>query len=78
MSKTQKQIDDARALLEKNGFFVSNLWCIDDVKAKYICTDEEAQDILEKSLTNDATMEQIWLSVDIFAEMEELEKKEED
>jgi hypothetical protein len=76
MSKaTQQQIDDARALLKANGFFVDNLWSVDDVKHKYKCTDEEAQDCLEKSLTNDATMEQIWLSIDIFAEMENLKKR---
>lgn len=76
MSKaTQKQIDDARALLKANGFFVDNLWTVDDVKHKYKCTDDVAQDILENSLTNDATMEQIWLSIDTFAEMEGLKKR---
>lgn len=36
------------------------------------CTDEQAQYVLDKSLTNDATMEQIWLSIDTFGEMEKL------
>jgi len=79
MSKSiSKKIEEAKALLKENGYFVDNLWCVDDVKAKFKCTDEQAQDVLEKSLTNDATMEQIWLSIDIFAEMEELEEIDED
>ena len=78
MSKSNsKQIEEAKALLKKNGFFTDNLWCVDDVKSKFKCTDEEAQYILEQSLTNDATMEQIWLSIGIFGEMENLEEVDE-
>lgn len=78
MSKkaTHKEIEQAKALLKENGYFTDNLWTVDDVKSKFNCTDEEAQYVLEKSLTNDATMEQIWLSIDIFGEMEGLEEVE--
>lgn len=55
---------DARQLLKDKGFFVDNLWHIDDVKAKFDCTDEEAQHVLDKALGNDATMEQIWFAIE--------------
>lgn len=79
MSKsTQKQIEKAKALLKENGYQVDNLWCIDDVKGKFNCTDEEAQNVLYRALTNDATMEQIWLAIDITGEAEGLEPVDEE
>jgi len=73
-NSSYKEIQAAKDLLKSNGYYVGNLWKIDDVKAKFDCTDEEAQYCLDKSLNNDATMEQIWLSIDIFGEMENLTK----
>ena len=58
---TDKQL---RNELSKRGYFVGNLWSTDDVKDRYECTDDEAQDILSMALTNEATMDQIWLSID--------------
>ena len=63
---TDKQLMDE---LSRRGFFTGNLWRVDDVKLKFFVTDEEAQEILMESLTNDATMEQIWQSIDTFGEM---------
>jgi hypothetical protein len=59
-----------KAELSKRGYFTDNLWSVEDVKSKFDVTDDEAQEVLERSLTNDATMEQIWLSIDIFGNME--------
>jgi hypothetical protein len=56
--------------LSRRGYFTDNLWCVEDVKSKFIVTDEEAQDILDQSLTNEATMQQIWFSIQTFGEME--------
>ena len=58
-----------REELARRGYFTANLWRVDDVKLKFFVTDEEAQEILMESLTNDATMEQIWQSIDTFGEM---------
>lgn len=66
------EIEQAKALLKANGFFVDNLWHVNDVKGKFDCTDEQAQSILEQSLTNEATMEQIWFSIDEFGGLEKL------
>lgn len=65
-------IESAKQFLKDNGYFIDNLWCVDDVKGKYDCTDEQAQDILLSSLTNDATMEQIQFSINEFAQIENL------
>ena len=72
-----RKIEKAKAFLKEQGFQTDNLWCVDDVKAKFKCTDEQAQHILYKALTNDATMEQIWLAIDIVGEIEGLEPIEE-
>ena len=66
-------VEEAKAVLKANGYFVDNLWCVDDVKSMFKCDDDEAQYILEQSLTNEATMEQIWFSIREFGEMENLE-----
>jgi hypothetical protein len=74
-------VEQARKLLKENGYFVDNLWTIHDVQGKFKCTDEEAQEVLEKSLTNEATMEQIWFSINEFGRefgLEEVQEEEEE
>ena len=70
-------VEQAKAVLRENGYFVDNLWHVDDVKLRYNCDDDEvAQDILDRALTNDATMEQVWFALDMVAQDEGLELKE--
>lgn len=58
--------------LENRGYFTRNLWTEEDVIHKLqeanlpIPNKENLQNILEKSLTNDSTMEQIWFSIEEF------------
>jgi len=66
-------VEEAKAVLKANGYFVDNLWHVEDVKSKFNCTDEEAQDVLLESLTNEATMEQIWFSIEEFGRIVKLE-----
>lgn len=73
-----QEIEKAKAFLKENGYQVDNLWHIDDVKSMFDCTDEEAQNVMYRALTNDATMEQIWLAIDIVGEAEGLTKVEEE
>lgn len=73
----QKEIEKAKQLLRDNGYFVDNLWHVDDVKSKFKCDDETAQSILKDALENDATMEQIWFAIDMAAQEEGLEVIEE-
>jgi len=70
-------VEEAKEFLEKNGYYVGNLWSVDDVKSKFKCTDEEAQDVLDGALQNEATMEQIWYAIDVHGENNGLERVEE-
>jgi hypothetical protein len=64
-----KEIEKAKALLKENGYQVDNLWSIDDVLSKFDCTDDEAYGLMYEALTNDATMEQVWLAIDIIGDI---------
>jgi hypothetical protein len=67
---------EAKNILSEYGYQVQNLWNIEDVKANYNCTDAEAMIILYKALTNEATMEQVFLAIDMEAEEMGFEKIE--
>jgi hypothetical protein len=71
-------LQQAREILEQYGYQVQNLWRIEDVKANYNCTDAEAMIILHKALTNETTMEQVFLAIDMEAEEMGFEKIETD
>jgi len=65
----KEEIIKAKEVLRNAGYFVDNLWHVDDIKLRYNCDDDEqAQDILNTALTNDATMEQIWFAIDMTAQ----------
>jgi len=68
--------DDLKNELKSRGFFVDNLWTTSDVKGNYNCTEDEAQEVLEQALTNEATMERIWFAIDFHASENELEFKQ--
>lgn len=58
-------IKQAKQVLEDNGYFVDNLWHIDDVKSKSDnISDEDAMNVLEEALTNHWIMEQINVTID--------------
>lgn len=61
-------IEKAKAFLKEKGYYVDNLWNIEDVQCNYDCTDEQAQAVLHKSLTNEYTVENIFLSISIISE----------
>lgn len=63
-----KDVYYAKKLLKSKGYFVDNLWCVDDVVQNYNCTNDDAQSILNTALTNNATIEQIFLAIDYAAE----------
>lgn len=70
-------IANAKLVLKQAGYFVDNLWHVDDVKLRYNCDDnDQAQDILNSALSNDATFEQIWFAIDMVAQDEGLNLKE--
>ena len=58
------EVEKAKAVLRKNGYYVENLWHIQDVQANYMkASDEDAQNILNIALTNQETLEQISYSI---------------
>jgi hypothetical protein len=63
--------------LKSRGKFVDNLWTTQDVFGRFECTEEEAQEVLYDALTNDQTMEQIWIAIDMIGEVNELTEREE-
>ena len=58
------KIEQAKATLREAGYYVGNLWHINDVKNGEELTDKQAQDILHGALENDATIDQIWFAID--------------
>jgi 5-bromo-4-chloroindolyl phosphate hydrolysis protein len=79
LNQAKKQLKDvltARQVLKSRGYFVDNLWHVDDVTGNYNCTQEQAQQVLEMALTNDATMEQIWLAIGDACDTLEIKSKE--
>ena len=69
-------IEQAKQVLRDNGYYVDNLWSVEDVVSNYNCTDDEAQEVLDGALQNNATMEQIWYAIDYHAEEQGLTKVE--
>lgn len=59
---------DLRNELELRGYQTNNLWHIEDVTLKYDCESEVAQEVLIKALNNEATIEQVYLAIDIVAD----------
>ena len=75
IEKHLNKIEEAKNTLKKAGYYTDKLWSVSDVKTKFQCTDIDAQKLLEKALNNDATMEQVWFSIQEFGELMNLETK---
>lgn len=71
-----KAIYEAKEVLRQAGYFIDNLWHIEDVMGRYVCDEETAMEVLEFALTNDTTMEQIHFAIGIQAK--DIELKEQD
>ena len=69
------KIEEAKQVLRDAGFQVENLWSLPDVMDNYDCSEEDAMDLLEQTLTNDHVMETIWESIDIIADINNIKRK---
>ena len=66
-------IANAKLVLKQAGYYVDNLWHVNDIKDRFECEDDEtAQKILNLALTNDYTMETINYSIKDLAELKGL------
>jgi hypothetical protein len=70
------EIAQAKELLKSAGYFVDNLWKTCDVTMNYDCTEEEAQEVLEGALTNEAIFEQIWMDIRCEADNMNLKRRD--
>jgi len=64
----QENIENAKKLLKSEGYYIDSLWTTDDVTENYNCTEEQAQEVLDSALNNEATMQQIWDAIKCSAE----------
>ena len=69
--KTEK----AKEILEKRGYYCSNLWNIKDVQNRFYCTDEEAHKILKLALTGRVITKHILDAVEHHAKENNLKPK---
>lgn len=69
------EIKMAKKVLEDHGFFVGNLWHIEDVQINYMCGEDDAMSILESVLTSDDTISSINYKIDLAASEEGFEEK---
>lgn len=60
---TRQDIEKALQLLKDNGYYVENLWSVDDVQSIFNCDSDTAQSVLNKALTNWYLMEEIWFQI---------------
>ncbi|MES2864052.1 MAG: hypothetical protein V4666_08035 [Bacteroidota bacterium] len=69
-------IESAKQFLKDNGYFVDNLWSVEDVKCKYECSDEQAQTVLNDVLGGEWFMGEVNASIDITASDYSLRRKQ--
>lgn len=70
------KIEEAKKFLASKGYQTANLWTIEDVQSRFVCEPDQALEIMEQALTNEATMEQIWFALDFHGREEGLETVE--
>jgi energy-converting hydrogenase A subunit M len=71
-----KEVQDAKNLLKEHGYYVDNLWCVADVIQRYECTEEEAQEVLEKALNYESVYELVWEGISYEAEDMNLKRRD--
>jgi muramoyltetrapeptide carboxypeptidase LdcA involved in peptidoglycan recycling len=69
-------IDKAKKVLEEAGYYVNNLWHVNDVHSRFDCSKDEAMNVLEEALTSDSTFDTIWFNIDYFGQEEGLVKND--
>jgi hypothetical protein len=72
------EVQKAKAILKQHGYFVDNLWSVQDVTDRYECTEEQAQEVLNRALTNEGTVEQIWFDINYACDYLNIKFKEEE
>jgi hypothetical protein len=76
MENKLTEIEQAKAILKQHGYCVGNLWSVSNVTDRYDCTDEKAQEALNKALTNEWVVDSIWFAIDDACDSLNIELKE--
>jgi len=63
-----KKIEEAKAFLKSKGYYTDMLWMTEDVRNKFNCTEEEAQEVLNSALNGGWLIEETNESITIVAE----------
>jgi len=71
-------VDEAKKVLEKNGYFVGSLWNVDDIMNRFHCTEEQAMKVLEDTFNGEYLCGEINESITIVAEIHGLIEKEDE
>jgi hypothetical protein len=72
----EDKVTEALDYLESQGYYIKNLWHIQDVQDKFECTDEEAFEVLDDAVSGDWIMEEINNRILHTGCMNDLEPKE--
>ena len=60
------KVTEALDYLESQGYFIHNLWHIQNVQDRFDCTEEEAFDLLDDAVCGEYIMEEINERITIF------------
>lgn len=71
LNRTEKALN----LLSEEGYYVKNLWQVDDVMIRWECTKEQALKILDKTLEDEYVNEIIFDIININAKKMKLKPK---
>jgi len=63
-----KEINDAKELLKKEGYYVDNLWRVWDVQERYDCEDSDAYEVLDRAVSSEYIQERIFELINDIAE----------
>lgn len=63
----RKEVAEAKATLEKHGYYTGNLWHVIDVESRYICDEGDAMEVLDNALNSEVTVSKIWDAIDYCA-----------
>ena len=48
-----KKIEEAKQILKQNGYYVDNLWSIEDVKGNHNMDDDDAYEVLDRAMQSE-------------------------
>jgi hypothetical protein len=71
------KINEAKELLKSAGYYTDNLWSVEDVMNNFSCTEEQAQKVLDKALSLESVMDEIWFAIGFISADMNLQKIEE-